>query len=237
MQIHKPQIYDCVSQESFVNVVSDHLVKLILDINSEYGAVRLALSGGSSPIPILQSLQHNVILPWEKLNLYLTDERYIQATANESNQKALKQALGDDILEQLGSFNAIATDIPLDIAVSTYDEVLSQEEGVLFDAVILGVGPDGHIASLFPGGDYFATSTDKVISTIAPVDFAIPRRVSLTIETILDSNEIILLVNGNGKENVLNEMLEGSLAASNFPVKFLLAHPRLTIYQYVENNQ
>jgi 6-phosphogluconolactonase len=235
MQIHKPQVYDCVSQSSFVNVVSDHLVKLILDANSEYGAVRLALSGGSSPIPILESLQHNVILPWEKLNLYLTDERYTEATAKESNQRAIKQALSDDVVEQLGSFNSVQTELPLDMAVSTYGEVLSQEEGVLFDAVILGVGPDGHIASLFPGGDYYASNPNKVISTVAPIDFAIPRRVSLSIETILDSNEIILLISGKGKENILNEMLEGNLTATNFPVKFLLAHPRLTIYHYIEN--
>jgi 6-phosphogluconolactonase len=235
MQIYKPKIYDCQSQQSFVDVSSDHLVKLILDTNSEYGAVRLALSGGSSPLPILTSLQHNVVLPWDKLNLYLTDERYIDSKADESNQKAIATALGEDVLEQLGSFNTIQTELPIDMAVANYEEVLLQEEGVLFDGVILGVGPDGHIASLFPQGDYYSTNPKKIITTTAPVDFVVPKRISMTIETILDSNEIILLINGRGKDGILYEMLEGQLPAVSFPVKFLLAHPRLTIYQYIHN--
>lgn len=240
LDIFKPQVFDFTSYESLIDLVTKETFLKILDTNSENGVVRLAISGGSSIPPILKKLSKEQNLPWNKLSIYQTDERFVPADSLQNNWLNLAQAFAEDILPEIGELNPIKTDIPLAQSVIDYQEKLDSEdvestpleENNLFDLVLLGVGPDGHIASLFPGSQYLSHQEKKVVATTAPPEFEVAQRISLTIETLLNSSEIFLVITGKNKETVLKEMLEGKTAAKNFPVKFLLAHPKLSIFHF-----
>jgi 6-phosphogluconolactonase len=117
-----------------------------------------------------------------------------------------------------------------DKCIENYREILDSLDEPFFDVCILSIGSDGHIASLFPNQEYLKHQEQTVIPTIATDDLPIPRRVSLSLETILSSRKLLVILKGDGKNKVLEEMLEGTKPAIDFPAKFLLAHPHLYIY-------
>ena len=116
------------------------------------------------------------------------------------------------------------------MTIKEYSEKLDTLDGSFFDFTVLGIGQDGHIASLFPGGKYLKHQEETVIQTSAPRDFAVGKRISLTVESILSSSEILIMLVGENKQEALQEMLEGEKPATQFPAKFLLAHPNVRIY-------
>jgi 6-phosphogluconolactonase len=228
--IYKPHVIDFETSKGLYDHLSSYIQDRIVDINGDQGIVRIAVSGGRSIVPLLEDLKDQGVLPWARVEIFQIDERYVPNTDPESNQKVLVDTLGESFCEDLGELNLFNTSLPIDIAVKNYQEVLDNLDGKFFDIVILGAGLDGHIASLFPFGDYLKHLDQGVISTTAPRDFAVAQRLSLTVESILNSEEIILVINGNEKSAVLQEILEGGKKATEFPVKFLLAHPSLKIY-------
>jgi 6-phosphogluconolactonase len=230
VEIYKPKVFDFETVGQLYEGLEDDLTNKIYEINGLEGVVRLAVSGGRSISPILSRLAKNITLPWEKLELFSIDERFVDKNDRASNQKVITDALGQDIVAKIDELNFFRTDLPIEACLQDFEEKLDTLDGVWFDALILGVGSDGHIASLFPGQDYLSHQDKSVVATQAPSYLAVPERVSLTVESILNSKEIILIVNGQDKNQILNQLLESNIKAVNFPVKFLLAHPNLTIY-------
>jgi 6-phosphogluconolactonase len=228
--IYKPHVIDFETSQGLYNHLSTYVQDRIIDINGDQGIVRIAVSGGRSIVPLLEDLKNQGVLPWERVEIFQIDERYVPNKDPESNQKLLIDTLGAGFCDDLGELNLFNTQLPIDMAVKQYQEILDNLDGKFFDIVILGAGLDGHIASLFPFGQYLKHLDEGVIATTAPRDFAIAQRLSLTIESILNSQEIILIINGQEKSAVLHEILEGGKKATEFPVKFLLAHPSLKIY-------
>ena len=191
------------------------------------------MSGGNTPLPLYSRLATNPVIDWSKIEIFQTDERYIDKDSDDSNQKHIIKSF-EPALEELREINVFNTDLPIEMTIKDYMEKLEVLDGPFFDFTILGVGPDGHIASLFPGGKYLKHQDDSVIQTTAPAEFAVSKRLSLTIESILNSTEILIILTGDNKKDVLPEMLEGDRPASEFPAKFLLAHPRVRIYTCFE---
>jgi 6-phosphogluconolactonase len=233
MNIYQPKITGFETLDIFYEQAESFVTNAIFDANSEFGEVRLCLAGGSTPIPLYQRLSKNNAIPWEKIELYQTDERYLDTDNKESNQLKIKQAFGEDVISITKS-NFFNTRLPLKQAVKDYVEILETLDGVWFDLVVLGIGVDGHIASLFPNGSYFDLDY-PVVETIAPDYIQTPQRISLTINSILNSKQILVLLAGVNKRQVLKDMLESDLGATKYPAKFLFAHPSVNIFQCLEN--
>jgi 6-phosphogluconolactonase len=230
MEIYKPQIVDFESKETLYNHLASYLVDRILEINGDEGAVRICLTGGKSVLPIYKILGEQVLIPWEKVQFYLSDERLVDTKSEKSNQYQISQTFGENFLSEAGEVNFFETNLPIEQVIKNYQEKLENIDGNLFDLTVLGVGPDGHIASLFPGGSYLRHHEDKVLATTAPAEFDVSKRVSLSIESLLDSKEILLLVVGDSKKYIPSEILQGTRKAVDFPVKFLLANPNFKIF-------
>lgn len=205
-------------------------VDRVLGAVGETGVGRVAFSGGTTPLPLYSRLSQNPVIDWEKIEIFQTDERYVPANSLDSNQFQITQCLGPAAMEarELNFFNTL---LPINMTVKDYSEKLEVLDGPYFDFTVLGIGSDGHIASLFPGGKYLRHQSTSVIETVAPREFSVAKRVSLTLESILNSHEILILLIGENKSGILLEMLEGEIKASDFPAKFLLAHPNVKIYQ------
>ncbi len=187
----------------------------------------LVVSGGSSPKPFFESLSHE-ILDWNKVTITLADERWVATDHPDSNEFLVRSSL-------LKNEAASATFIGLkrDQPSAAMDAVICRKElGQVtrpFDVVILGMGNDGHTASLFPGSDQLQVALDDesdlvcthIKPTAAPYD-----RITLTLAALLSSRQIFLQLVGNEKWMVLEKALE-DLEVEEMPIRAIL-HQRKT---------
>jgi 6-phosphogluconolactonase len=234
MQFFQPKIIDFEDKTQLYSTVVEHIFSLISYTIGQEGSVRLAFSGGQTPFPVYEKLGRDSGLDWEGVEIYQTDERFSQNPV-ELNQIAIAEALGQDTVGRLKSFNMMKVNQTIQDAVRTYTETLDSLDSPLFDLTVLGVGTDGHIASLFPNNSYLKHTDELVLPTLAPAEFVSPERVSLSLESVLNTKEIIVLLVGSKKKGVLEEMLGGKKSATEFPAKFLLLHPNVVIFQCLED--
>lgn len=183
----------------------------------------LALSGGSTPAPFMQALATHS-LDWSRINVTLTDERCVPDDHERSNAKLVKE----NLLAQVPD----ATFYPLfpgecgDAALLAKESVLGEMLPVA--ACVLGMGPDGHFASLFPEADRLAEGVDATHARLT-LPMQVPGvpdvRISLTLAAILKSQNLHLLITGAEKLKVLQQA-EADKNAGDFglPVSYLLQH-------------
>lgn len=236
-ELYKPKITEFGSEEQLYNYAETFVLDEMLETIGEEGSFRLALSGGGTPLPLYHALGSNSSLPWEDVELYQIDERYVSPSEDESNQKHIKEMFGEDTLERCKDVYFFKTETDLDECVRHYEAVMESLEAPSFDLSIVGIGKDGHFASLFPKGDYLSHQESKIITTEAPAEYTTKTRLSQTIEQVLDSKKILVLLKGEDKAAILHELIKGEKSASDYPAKFLLAHPDLTIFAYIPKTE
>jgi 6-phosphogluconolactonase len=194
--------------EQLNTAFSRKIIKLLRDGIEENGRASLVVSGGRTPSELFNALS-KANIEWEKVDISLADERWVDNTDDASNEKMLREKL-------LINNAANANFVPLKTQHGdAADAVLSCTENLHnmrtpFDVLILGMGEDGHTASLFPCSQQIAQGLDlesgnefiAVQPTTAP-----NQRMSLTLPAILNSNQIFLHITGEGKKDVLNTAL------------------------------
>lgn len=173
----------------------------------EFGHAILGLSGGSTPKPIYTELG-KANLDWSKVSIFLVDDRYIDPTDNDSNQKLVRETLlvNADIPESQIIFpNTLS---PLEDCIAIYEQKLAQllSQGIPH-IVTLGLGEDGHIASLFPPVPAEGYADRLVIHTTTDT-FAVHDRISTTMVVIGSADRKIFFLKGEGKQFVWNEMMQ-----------------------------
>jgi 6-phosphogluconolactonase len=184
------------------------ITKLLRDGIEENGRASLVVSGGRTPADLFNALS-KAHLEWEKIDISLADERWVDNTDDASNEKMLRAKL-------LINNAANANFVPLKTQhTDAEDAVLTctdnlQKMRTPFDVLILGMGEDGHTASLFPCSEQISQGLDlesgnafiAVKPTTAP-----NQRMSLTLPALLNSNQIFLHLTGESKKDVLNTVL------------------------------
>lgn len=187
------------------------------------GAVSLALSGGRTPGPIYEKLS-SADLDWSRVMVTLSDDREVPPTSPYSNEKLVRQTL-------LKGAAARTHFMPLQ--AGPVDPAL-----LPFEIVLLGMGEDGHTASLFPGASGLAEALDPdaepqcVVLTPVPLPVEAPYpRLSLTLSAILSARQIMLLLTGETKKKVF-ERASGDGPAAAMPIRAILRQSGvpLTVY-------
>lgn len=180
----------------------------------EKGWFTVALSGGKTPTGFYQYLSGRHDLPWEKTHVYLVDERFVPWNSPESNQRMLRESLLAKVRIPPQNIHLISTDEPSpDISARKYEEEMREffrltENGIPeFDLILLGVGEDGHTASLFPGND--ALRETKHLAVPVRPGTALMDRISLTLPVINNSWNVVFLVSGQRKRAVMKKVREG----------------------------
>ena len=176
------------------------IVKLISDkLNSSIenkGSGSLVVSGGSSPISIFEELS-NIDLSWSKVFLTLVDDRLVEPDHKDSNQKLLHKHLIKNKAKNINFY-------PL-----TENFLSNTEFKKPFDVTLIGMGEDGHFASLFPDmiNQYEAfdiNASPKILTTPPKGNPLIPR-ITMNISLIMESLSIVLLVKGKAKQNIFEK--------------------------------
>ncbi|MBW1841493.1 MAG: 6-phosphogluconolactonase [Deltaproteobacteria bacterium] len=192
-------------------------------IASKKGIVRIALSGGSTPQPIYTALGKEKI-DFERVHFYVLDERYVPMDHPDSNAGMIARTLfaSGPLPETFVCFDT-AKDIRMCV-----DGFSSRMPADHFDLMVLGAGPDGHIASLFPyaekvyrSGHVAHTQTDR---------FAVKDRLTMTLTPIMDAKNVLLILKGAAKQGVIDMMHDEKIRDEDFPARYLRAHPGLVIH-------
>jgi 6-phosphogluconolactonase len=187
------------------------------------GRASLALSGGTSPVPFLHALSA-LPLPWAQVGVTLVDERWVPPSSEDSNEGLLRKHL-------LRGAAAAAQFVPLKTAAADPAQAVAERGSALgalahpFDALVLGMGEDGHTASLFPGAEGVDAALDPqgaahLVAVTPPA--AAHRRLSFTLAAILDARQVYLQIQGAGKMEVYRRALSGADLAVLPPIARVL---------------
>ena len=208
-----PKIEAFPTREALYDAAASVLASALTDGVAKRGQAGFAATGGSTPAPVYDRLA-TMTIPWDRVVVTLTDERFVPPTDPSSNEGLVRRHL-------LVGEAAKASFAPLYFEGVAQDEIAAKAEpGVAqalpFGAVVLGVGPDGHFASLFPGNPALAAGLDpKSDRTVIAVPAGQPApdlpRISLTFQALIQSSLIILLVTGETKKALLEGPVDPSL--------------------------
>lgn len=193
------------------------------------GRISVALSGGETPRDFLAALAadpYRARFPWERVHFFQVDERWVPPDDPRSNQRMLRERLVARGPVPEENFHPVDTSAPdaADAAVR-YEQALRRafpdpSSGFpRFDAVLLGLGEDGHTASLFPGSAALEEETAWVTAAAGGTP-PVPR-VTLTLPVLNAAAEVIFLVSGKGKGHVLRDVVLGR-ARERYPAARVL---------------
>ena len=183
----------------------------------------LALSGGSTPKPLYQALQQES-LPWSKIHIFWGDERYVPANHQDSNQLMARQAWLDLInipAHNIHPMNTGGGDVEQD--AKRHDRELQEffptqpGEFPAFDLILLGMGDDGHTASLFP--HTAALSVKDRLVTVGQKDDQ--PRITFTVPLINQARCVLFMVAGENKRPALKEIFAEQSDAMNYPARLI----------------
>lgn len=179
--------------------------------------IYVALSGGETPrltLSVLSSKPYRDRFPWHLVHFYQVDERWVPGDAPLSNQRMLRESLVSRAPVPADHFHAVDTSLPdPGEGARRYEDALRhafpRPPGGFprFDAILLGLGTDGHTASLFPGSSALEEESSWV--TVAEGGTPPVSRVSLTLPVLNASAQVLFLVSGGEKAGVLEEIVSG----------------------------
>lgn len=191
--------------------------------------VRVALSGGKSPVAVYRKLSENKKIPWSRVTIFMVDERYVPLNSKDSNYLMINENLAEQV-SNLRRFYHYNTRDQISIIVDQYEKMLKAQDGSpLFDLVILGMGADGHTASLFPGDSTLHEKNRLVMNTQKP-DQNFQERMTLTFPAILDSKKIIFLISGKDKQRKVDELINGNQTIDELPAKGVMGHDDVEVF-------
>jgi len=184
------------------------------------GRCNVSLAGGGTPrrlYELLAKKPYSREIPWDKVHIYWGDERYVPANNSLSNQFMARQSLLDHISIPEVNIHPITYEISPRKAAEEYEKVLQITFGdrPQFDVVLLGLGDNGHTASLFPATDVLNIQ-DHWVSEVYVAEQNL-YRVTLTAPILNQATTIIFLVAGSTKAQVIKEVLEGSQDNKRLP--------------------
>ena len=196
---------------------------------AERGRFTIALSGGSTPKNLYNLLATNALntLPWDRMFFFWGDERHVPPTDPESNYRMVSEAMLSKVpVSAANVFRVPAENPDAAAAAEAYEKTLRKvfqigEQGVpRFDLILLGLGPDGHTASLFPGS---AALREKARIFVANwVEKLKTHRLTLTLPVLNACRTVAFLVSGTDKATVLRTVLEDSSASGEqYPAKLV----------------
>ena len=186
---------------SLAGSIATHLIEAI----EEKSSASLIVSGGSTPKKLFKALSE-MNLPWDKIKIGLCDERLVEPTHNDSNEKLVRKNLMINYAQK-ATFVSMASEE--ETACSKHIKELLMP----FDVLVLGMGEDAHTASLFPNNPRLSEAYDqtreniciKIVPQTAP-----HTRMSLTLGAILSAKHLYLHFQGESKMGVYEEALQGN---------------------------
>lgn len=196
---------------------AEHAAALLAELMGQAIAARgqcsVALAGGSTPIPVYRALVRQPV-SWDRLHVFFGDERAVPLDHPESNYGAAREALLRHVPIPPGQVHPMAADrADRAGAAAEYDRLLP----AALDLLVLGMGGDGHTASLFPGSPALAERARRVVPVVGPKPP--PERLTITPAVIGAARSVVFLVTGRDKAAVVERVLNGPVDVDALPAQ------------------
>lgn len=179
--------------------VALRLASIAVRCARDEGLCRIALSGGSTAVTLFDVLADRPFrdhMPWGQIILFQVDDRVVEPDSSGSNAKAVRERLLEPLGDRSPVFHPMVRD-PSDASAARSYERLIKEIGPI-DVAVMGMGEDGHTASLFPGFESEWTETkSRVLFTSGPAPY--PRRITLSPVTLAKTGRLLFMVTGKTK--------------------------------------
>lgn len=198
----------------------EELVRIVSDAVKERGRFAIALAGGHTPAKLYQmwaqAEKGGMRTPWERVHLFWGDERYVPREDPASNYRMARESLIAQVPIPAENVHPMPTGLPLpEKAAETYEAELRPFFGAgapAFDLQLLGLGVEGHTASLFPGSTALEEKERWVAAVEAPAKP--PQRLTLTLPVLNQARNTFFLVTGADKRAILTALREQSTQGS-----------------------
>jgi 6-phosphogluconolactonase len=187
----------------------------------------VAISGGNTPrhfFELLSESEQAKALPWKKIHLFWVDERYVPPTSKWSNYKLAADTFLSKVSIEPQNIHRIPTEYSdFDFAAGCYEKAirkvfrLRKKQMPQFDLIILGMGVEGHTASLFPGS-YAALDTESLASVVYVEKLS---RITLTYPVLRAACHLVVLVSGENKANILKKVFTSEPDEVLYPIHAL----------------
>ena len=195
---------------------SEKLMEISKKSIRDKGRFTVALSGGKTPVALYRAL---AVLKkpsqWDKIHIFIVDERFVPPEDNESNFLMINQTLLKHINIPRENIHQISTaeNTPEASAIKYEEDLISffkpaRGEFPIIDLIILGIGEDGHTASLFPSTPLLRENR-HMTAAVLPPDTSKKQRITLTLPVINNAEKIIFLASGRSKAHIIKEVIEG----------------------------
>ena len=216
------------SPEELANGFAEEIIGLIITTGKKKKFVSIAISGGSTPKLFFSVLagKYSGAVNWRTIKLFWVDERCVPPDSSESNFGMTDKILLSKIkIPSENVFRMRGEDDPVKEA-RRYSDVISNQvyhknNSPVFDIIILGMGEDGHTASIFPGDEKLFTDRKNCNVAIHPETGQ--RRITITGKVINNARSVFFLVTGSTKSNIVHEIYRNSEVSRMFPA----AHVKL----------
>jgi 6-phosphogluconolactonase len=228
--IDRAKVKILLDPQSLSRAAADRFVDISNQAIQTYGLFSVALSGGTTPqllYTLLGSEPFSERVDWSKTHIFWGDERCVPPDNPESNFLKARQALLDHVPLPEENIHRILAELSPEQAAADYEETLlrffssladdEERAQASFDLVLLGMGDDGHTASLFPGTDVIYEDTRWVRALY--VDKLAAWRVTLTPAILNRAKHIVFMVAGAGKSYTLQRVIYGSHHPERYPAQ------------------
>ena len=190
------------------------------------GVFHLVLSGGDTPRAVYIALS-NIKTEWECWSFWFSDERCYGKNDPNLNSSMVYETLFKNVPINRNNIHYIFSDLGLQKATNMYQHEIANAP--IFDLVLLGLGEDGHTASLFPGHTWGNEEDAQDVLAIINAPKPPTNRISLSMKRLNKSKDILFLVAGRGKQMIVNEYKQGA----KMPATEIKGHRQTTMFYYV----
>jgi len=198
-----------VDSSAFVDAAADWIRERIDEVLKQADRCHLMLAGGSTPMPIYERLAEQGDLPWQRIVIYFGDERCVPPMTPENNAfMAISRLFPAGVPQGVAVHRMCGEEEP-DRAAQAYESLLPPR----IDVLLLGMGEDGHTASIFPG----SVALDEEQRRVMPVIGAKPplQRLTITPPVIRDARHVLVLAQGEEKADAVRwALIEGGVPAT-----------------------
>jgi 6-phosphogluconolactonase len=223
----QPEIHILPDAAALAAFAADQFIQMATDSTAIRGRFIVALSGGSTPrllYTLLTQPARIALIDWSRVMVFWGDERCVPPDDPLSNYRMAQQALLDRVHLPAENVHRIFGELEPDRAARKVELELRQvfpgTPQPRFDLVLLGLGDDGHTASLFPGSPAL-TETERWVT---PVEHVVPppplvTRISLTIPVFNSAASVLFLVSGSGKAGIVSKVLQNQPRSAQLPAQ------------------
>ncbi len=210
-----------------LNELSDYFaLELKRLVDSNQSKFNLTLSGGSTPKFIFKYLSENFSdkINWNKINFFWGDERCVLPTDEESNYKMAYDNFFSKISVPGNNIFRIKGEDDPEFEAKRYSDVISkmlplQNQLPVFNLIMLGLGEDGHTASIFPDQMHLLNSSD--ICSVATHPTTKQKRITITGKVINSARHVVFIVTGKNKSKIADNILNFSIDSNKYPASFI----------------